>query len=182
MRRLLLPIVCAAALLAAGCGTEDYVRVAETEGVYVDVGDLTYQVQISRFLNPGNLDDREYLEGLGGPEAIQLPGDQIWFGVFMRVKNYSDVSSVPSSDFTIKDTQGEEYRPIALPDTNPFAYHPGSLGPSQVYPYAEGAAANGPIQGSLILFKLKTDSLQNRPLKLFIAQAGEESAEIDLDL
>jgi len=56
------------------------------------------------------------------------------------------------------------------------------LPPSQVYPYAESAAANGPIQGSLILFKLKTDSLQNRPLVLEITQAGEEPSEVDLDL
>jgi hypothetical protein len=180
MRRLSV-IACAAALLVAGCGTPATVRIAETEGVFVDVGDLSYQVQISRYLNPGSLDDREYLEGI--PEAqLHPPGDEIWFGVFMRVKNYSDVSSVPSSDYTIKDTQGAEYRPIPLPDNNPFAYHPGSLGPSQVYPYAESAAANGPIQGSLILFKLKTDSLQNRPLKLEIAQAGEETAEVDIDL
>ena len=170
-----------AALALAGCGNEDYIRFAETEGVYVDVGDLTYQVQISRYLNPGNLDDREYLEGI--PEAqLHPPGDEIWFGIFMRVKNYSDVPSVPSSDYTITDTEGNEYRPIALPDNNPFAYHPGTLGPSQVYPYAEGAAANGPIQGSLILFKLKTDSLQNRPLVLKISQAGEEPSRVDLDL
>jgi hypothetical protein len=180
MRRLSL-IVCFVALFAAGCGTPAVIHEAETEGVYVDVGDLTYQVQISRFLNPGSLDDREYLEGI--PEAqLHPPGDEIWFGVFMRVKNYSDVASVPSSEYVIKDTEGAEYRPIPLPDTNPFAYHPGSLGPSQVYPFPESAAANGPIQGSLILFKLKTDSLQNRPLVLEISQAGEEPSRVDLDL
>src|SRR5262245_47363260 len=138
MRRLSL-IVCFAALFVAGCGTPDYIREAETEGVYVDVGTLTYQVQISRFLNPGNLDDQEYLEGLGA-DNIQLPGSEIWFGVFMRVKNYSDVPSVPSTDFTITDTQGNKFRPTPLPDANPFAYHPGTLDPSKVYPYAEGAA------------------------------------------
>jgi hypothetical protein len=180
MRRLSL-IACVAALLVAGCGTPAYIHEAETEGVYVDVGQLTYQVQISRYLNPGSLDDRQYLEGI--PEdQLHPPGDEIWFGVFMRVKNYSDVSSVPSSEYTIKDTEGQEYRPIELPVSNPFAYHPGTLGPSQVYPYAESAAANGPIQGSLILFKLKTDSLQNRPLVLEIQQAGEEPSRVDLDL
>ena len=180
MRRLF-PLIACVALLAAGCGTPAYIHEAETEGVYVDVGSLTYQVQISRYLNPGSLDDREYLEGI--PEdQLHPPGDEIWFGVFMRVKNYSDVSSVPSSEYVIKDTEGQEYRPIPLPDTNPFAYHPGPLPPSQVYPYAESAAANGPIQGSLILFKLKTDSLQNRPLVLEITQAGEEPSEVDLDL
>ena len=46
----------------------------------------------------------------------------------------------------------------------------------------DSAAASGPIQGSLILFKLDVDSLQNRPLKLEIEQAGSETAEIDLDL
>ena len=63
-----------------------------------------------------------------------------------------------------------------------FAYSPIPLGPDQVLPTPDSAAASGPIQGSLILFRLTTDSLQNRPLKLEIEQAGSETAEIDLDL
>ena len=50
---------------------------------------------MSRFLNPGDPEDKEYLHGL--PEGVPavLPGDEIWFGVWMRVKNYSDETLTP---------------------------------------------------------------------------------------
>jgi hypothetical protein len=51
-----------------------------------------------------------------------------------------------------------------------------------VLPTPDSAAFNGPIQGSLILFRLKTDTLQNRPLKLEIEHGAGQTAEIDLDL
>ena len=173
------------ALLAtafAGCGIDDYIHEAETEGVYVDVGNLVYQVQLSRFLNPDDVEDREYLMGLPTGTSPQLPGDEIWFGVWMRVKNYTDETLTPTDEFTVVDTEENEFRPIPLDDTNVFAYRAIPLGADQVLPLPDSAAASGPIQGSLILFKLTTDSLQNRPLKLEIEQAGSETAEIDLDL
>jgi hypothetical protein len=182
LRKLVLLVFVAA--FVAGCGDkESIVTKAETEGVYVDVGGLTYQVQMSRFLNPGDIEDRQYLEGL--PEGIpkELPGDEIWFGVWMRVKNYSDETLRPTNEFTIVDTEENEFRPVPLDvEANPFVYEPIDLLHSQVLPTPDSAAASGPIQGSLILFRLKTDTLPNRPLKLEIEQGGSEPAEVDLDL
>jgi hypothetical protein len=180
MRRLLL--IAALATAFAGCGVEDYIHEAETEGIYVDVGNLVYQVQLSRYLNPGDIEDREYLMGLPAGTSPQLPGNETWFGVWMRVKNYSNETLTPSDDFTIVDTEENEFRPIPLDDTNVFAYRPIPLHADAVLPTPDSAAASGPIQGSLILFKLPVDSLQNRPLRLEIQQAGSETAEIDLDL
>ena len=102
----------------------------------------------------------------------------------MRVKNYSDETLTPTSTFTIVDTEENEFRPVPLdPAVNPFVYEPIELQHAQVLPTPDTAAASGPIQGSLILFRLKTDSLQNRPLKLLIeAGGGEEPYVIDLDL
>ena len=48
-------------------------------------------------------------------------------------------------------------------------------------PTPDTAAASGPIQGSLILFRLTTEALPNRPLRFEISQ-GDEKAEIALDL
>ena len=171
-------------VLATGCGSKvSTITQAETEGVYVDVAGLTYQVQLSRYLNPGDVEDKQYLMGLPDGIAPQLPGDETWFGVWMRVKNYSDASLTPTNTFVIADTEGKEYRPVPLdPATNPFVYVPHVLHHSQVLPAPNSAAASGPIQGSLILFRLKTDSLQNRPLRLHIEQGEGEEAEVDLDL
>ena len=184
LRKLVLLVFVAA--FVAGCGDkEPIITKAETEGVYVDVGGLTYQVQMSRFLNPGDIEDRQYLMGL--PEGIpkELPGDEIWFGVWMRVKNYSGETLRPTNEFTIVDTEGNEFRPVPLNvEANPFVYEPIDLLHAQVLPTPDSAAASGPIQGSLILFRLKTDSLQNRPLRFEIEQGGADTptGEIDLDL
>ena len=182
LRKLVLLVFAAAAL--AGCGNKEaIITSAETEGVYVDVAGLTYQVQLSRYLNPFDPEDEQYLEGL--PEGIDpvLPSDETWFGVWMRVKNYSGGPLTPTTTFKIVDTEGNEFRPVPLDvASNPFVYEPIPLHHAQVLPTPDSAASSGPIQGSLILFRLKTGSLQNRPLKLKIEQGGSQSAEIDLDL
>jgi hypothetical protein len=182
LRKLVLLVFLAA--VVAGCGNKTAViTTAETEGVYVDVGGLTYQVQLSRYLNPFDIEDKEYLHGLPAGTDPVLPGDETWFGVWMRVKNYSGGPLTPTRTFTIVDTEGNKFEPVELDSaSNPFAYEPILLQQSQVLPYPDTAAASGPIQGSLILFKLKTDALQNRPLRLEIEQAGAETAEVDLDL
>src|SRR3954453_13161370 len=98
-------LIALAAAVLAGCGSPATRTVAETEGQYVDVGPLSYQVQISRYLNPGDTEDKSYLTGLPAGTTQAGNGD-VWFGVFMRVKNYSDKTQTPASNFTITDTEG----------------------------------------------------------------------------
>src|SRR4051795_3560182 len=106
MRFKVLALAAFAALALAGCGEKtDYIRTAETEGIYVDVGNLVYQVQLSRFLNPTDVEDREYLVGLPANEA-KPTGSEIWFGVWMRVKNYTDGTLQPTTQFVITDNEG----------------------------------------------------------------------------
>src|SRR3954447_8033481 len=122
LRKLVLLVVFP--VIFAGCGNKTTLTsVAETEGIYVDVGGLTYQVQLSRFLNPGDVEDKQYLQGLPEGVPAQLPGGEIWFGVWMRVKNYSDPALTPTNEFKIVDTEGNEFEPtpLAVP-ANPFAY------------------------------------------------------------
>src|SRR3954464_2691943 len=101
-------VVAAFACLAlAGCGEKtDITTFAETEGIYVDVGNLVYQVQLSRYMNPGDIEDRDYMRGLPLNTKLQAPPGEIWFGVFMRVKNYTDQAVSPTRDFVITDTEG----------------------------------------------------------------------------
>ena len=57
MRAVLLIVV--AALVLVGCGRgEGQVTTAETEGLYLDIGGLKYQVQLSRYMNPSDIEDR----------------------------------------------------------------------------------------------------------------------------
>jgi hypothetical protein len=90
---------------------------------------------------------------------------------------------MPTSDFEIHDTEGNEYEPVALDDRNVFRYQPAELGSSQMLPTPGTPAFNGPIRGSLLLFRIKIASFENRPLELIISQPGiEEHAEVALDV
>jgi hypothetical protein len=178
-------LVLAAALVAGGCGNKLETRTqGETEGSYIDVGDLKYQIQISRILNPSDIEDRNYLTQL--PEGTLPPkGDEAWFGVWVRVENTNSDKSLPTaSNFEIRDTQGNVFRPYAQTG-NVFAYQPvDKLGPNEVVPNSESPPGSGPIQGSLLLFKLTTTSLANRPLEFRIISPTDPSnvGSVDLDV
>ena len=63
----LLSLAAVAALATAGCGNkEEFVHLADTEGIYVTVDDLKYQIQISRILEPASPEDQAYLRGVAG--------------------------------------------------------------------------------------------------------------------
>jgi hypothetical protein len=184
MRRVAsLMLLCAAVLLAAGCGDKESVVTSGQEGVSVDVGGLSYQVQLSRFLNPNDVEDAYYLRGL--PETTDLdPGkDSVWFAVWMRVKNFSDETLTPTTQFTIEDTEGNKFQPLPIDEKqNPFVFQANPLPHAKVNPDPNSPSGSGPIQGSLILFRVDTDSLQNRPLTLHIEGNANESASMELDL
>ena len=87
-----------------------------------------------------------------------------------------------ATSYEIHDTQGAVYRPVPLDaKSNPFSYQPGDVRPGNIFPLPDSAAGNGPIQGSLVLFRIKADSLQNRPLVMRISQGGKTvTADIDV--
>ena len=173
--------VCAAALV--GCGNKVETRtIGETEGIYVDVGDLKYQVQLSRIINPNDEEDRAYLAGLPAGTAEPKP-DEAWFGVWMRVQNVRSDETFPAADeFSISDTQEHTFTPIEL-ENNPFAYEAQDLTPHMIVPTPNSPAGEGVIQGSLILFKLTTESLANRPLEFKIqSPSSADVGIVDLDV
>jgi hypothetical protein len=170
--------------LAAGCGSESTATVAETEGLYLDINGLKYQIEMSRYMNQNDVEDKEYLVGL--PANTPAPSaDETWFGVWVRVENTSEnVTRPAASHWEIHDTQENVYRPIPVnADINPFVYEAVDVPPKTVLPLPSSAAGQGPVQGSLLLFKLKLESLQNRPLELKFSNGGSgQEGTYDLDL
>ena len=178
-------LILLAAALLAGCGNKKKTETeGKTEGVYLDVGPLIYQVQISRQLNPRNVEDRTYLSGLPRNQR-KLGRDEVWFGVFLRVQNNTDDPAPSASEFRVLDTEEKAYTPVSQTSINPFAYRPTVVPAGQVLPRPGSAASTGPIQaGSLLLFKLTTESLANRPLELQITSPTGEPREgtVELDV
>ena len=157
------------ALLGAGCGQLTHTNAnQENNGVYVNAGPITYQLQVSRELNQYSTEDSQYVAGL--PRAVaSLRPNQIWYGVFLWAKNQNKVSARTTGNFVIVDTQGNRYFPIPLSRAlNPYAWTAQSLTPGQIQPIADSTASFGPTQGSLLLFKLNTSVYDNRPLTLEI--------------
>ena len=189
--RLLVSALSIAALLGlSACGREEQERgevqseaaqVAETEGLYVSVDELKYQVQVSRQLNPLLVDDQKYLEGVSEDDR-ELGNDEVWFAIFMRVQNQAHESIAFAEDFEIRDTQENIYRPVQLGPENDFAYRPGELPENEVYPLPNSPAGERQPQGSLILFKVKRFSLDNRPLELLIQGRSGQEAFVNLDV
>ena len=173
--------IAAAALLLAGCGNKHAIRsFSDNEGDYLDLGGLKYQVQMSRQLNPYDVEDSYYVRGQNQPAPAR---DDTWFGVFVRVFNPTDTPKQATSEFEIHDTQGNVYKPVPLDNTNVFRYVPASLGSEKMIPTPGSPAFNSPIRGSLLLFRVKIDSFENRPLEFIIRQPGSTAhAQVPLDV
>src|SRR3954463_10352905 len=156
-RSALLFCALAVAVPLAGCGNkESEIKSAETEGAYLDVGELRYQVQISRQLNPADVEDRAYLQGIPRSVARLKPGES-WFAIFVRVENDYKTPRKAATQFELTDTQGTIYRPVAIPRANPFAYQGGRVaGKSTLPPAGSVAQLNESVNGALVLFKVKT--------------------------
>lgn len=183
MRRRLaiLPLIALLAVPLAGCGrTLKYTTSGDTEGVVLDVGSLRYQVQISRQLNPSDIEDRGYLVGV--PGAQSLPPGQLWFAVFVRVKNEGHAPHPAASTFDISDTRGNVYKPVPIGTDNVYAYHASLVRGNGQIPDISSVAGTSPIGGAELLFKLPVASLDNRPLVLHITQPGGTPAEAIVDL
>jgi hypothetical protein len=172
-------------LVLVGCGGETgQVTTAETEGLYLDINGLKYQIEMSRYMNPADVEDAEYLIGL--PESTPPPSeDETLFGVWVRVENTSEDETRPAaSRWEIHDTQENIYRPLPVdPDLNEFAYEAVDVPPKTVLPLPTSAAGQGPIQGLMLLFKIRNESFQNRPLELKFSNGGAgQEGTYDLDV
>ncbi len=188
-----LTVLLAVGLLAVGvggCGFEhrtDQTDVSADELAaggepYFWVGPVTYQVQLSRQLNPFDPIDVEYLAGV--PRAQNLSAQQFWFGVFMWAKNQSGHPATTADTFKIVDSSGQVFTPTQLnANLNPYAWTATRLANNGIEPLAGSTASNGAAGGGLILFKLNQSVYSNRPLTLVIDGPGAtKPSRVSLDL
>ncbi len=180
-----------AVLLASGglaaCGNhlDEDARVIqiENEGLYLPLGELKYQVQGSRQLNPDDIQDKALLVGVPAAQS-KLEPNEVWFGVFVQVENESDRPLNPSGDIEIIDTQEDVFKPLGLEQTNPTAYRSTDPIPGgQLMPLPDTPGFQTANQGAMLLFKLTLQALDNRPLELKIeSSTSAQTGIIDLDV
>ncbi|MCW3067287.1 MAG: hypothetical protein JWN32_4459 [Solirubrobacterales bacterium] len=180
-------LLCAAVCvvgLSACFKKEPQHHTADTEGIYVTAGQLTYQVQLSRELNPAAVEDQAYLRGLPPLTTPPTPQEE-WFAVWMRTENLTRKTAPMVSDFEITDTQGNVYRPLPLTPANELRYIATKVPAHTTFPRADSLAFFSPTQGQELLFKINVNAYQNRPLTLHLLGSGSPAptlAEVTLDL
>jgi hypothetical protein len=148
------------------CDTSENKQELE-EGVPVELGELQYNVIFSRFLNPNDVEDKDYLLGQPAPKA-----DQLYLGVFVQILNKShDSNETIPSGWVITDTEKNTYLPLT--SDSPYALHfADPIGPEEQIPALGSTAQAGPIDGSMVLFAIPDTATDNRPLELTIPGEG----------
>ena len=169
--------VLALAVPVAGCGDDEEGDEAPeaVEGEPLHVGELIYNVSITRFLNPNITEDEAYLEG-----APEEPRGMSYLGVFLQIKNETDEELLSASDYHVVDGSHRTYEPFDL--ETEFSLAVGAPVPADgVIPEPDTVAAAGPTQGALLLFLVNDDVSEERPLELEVgAAAGEGTIELDI--
>ncbi len=164
----------AMALALSACGwSSDSKSVAEGEPV--KLGDVQYKVVFSRLLNPNDAEDSAYLVGQPAP-----PRNGSYFGVFMQVQNSAKARRRLPASMTITDAEHRIY--TAVPTKSLYALPLGGLvGAEDQLPILDSTPQQGPIEGSLVLFRLPDSTSDNRPLTLRIpGQDGPAKVKLDL--
>jgi hypothetical protein len=191
-----------AAFSASGCfgGVKGADKQPAVEGIAVPLAGLDYNVYITRELNPHDAEDRAYYQGpVEDPKCEAAPGTPTSFtptervqkcptnlyGVFVQVCNEDGGTKNPAreqpADFEVEDSQGNKFEPLPLPASNAFAYRARPLTKDDCIPEKGSAAAEGPIAGAGLVFRLPVAATENRPLELLV-HAGGETKRFELDI
>jgi hypothetical protein len=161
-------------MLFAACGEEHELDVVEGEPV--ELGELLYNVQITRFLNPNDPEDAAYLRGQPGARP-----DQEYLGVFMTVENEGDTTANLPSEMTIRDTRDNTYEPVD--SKSAYALELGApVRAGDEVPAPDTPAASGPIAGAMVLFLVDRAVTENRPIELEIPSQTDTEARVELDI
>ena len=186
----LLALLALAPLLLGACGsshtretTGTYAGESGAGAPYLNVGPLVYEVQQSRQLNPFDAEDANYLQGVSPAQRALSRGEE-WFAVFLQVFNNTDTPYPSATQLVLTDTQNNVYTPLTLEASNQYAYRPKNVPGRGRLPEFDTVAAEAPTQGALVLYKIKTLSLSNRPLTLKVVDPTDStqtaSAELDV--
>jgi hypothetical protein len=171
-------VVAFVGLSVVACGSEEE-KTSGAEGEYINAGEAVYQVQITRLLNRYQLPDSDLLQGQ--PPAAS--GEQ-YMGVFLTIENEGDMPYRPPRDMKVVDTQGNQYLPLGAGLAAGFGLDFGEvIEPGQQAPPPNSPAAESPIAGDMVLFRLSEESAtDNLPLVLEIPAGKNETSKITLDI
>jgi hypothetical protein len=166
--------------IVAGCGaTPDRNAPAGTDVVQDGV---TYSVQYSRELNPFAPDDRALFAGApSGKQRLDEPGT-VLVGVFLQARNDGSKVRRAVAAPRMVSAEGDVFSPLRLPAGDPFAWRGGRLAPHGELPPPVSAAAEGPDDGAVLVYRVPNDTfLSDGPFTLRFG-ANDRAASVQLDM
>lgn len=175
------PVAILASLLTAlalagvvsACGEEEETEVVEGEPV--EVAELSYNVGLTRFLNPDDNEDAEYLVGLPAADS-----GTSYLGVFLTIENETSEPRASADSYTVHDTLDTEYETVE--SESPYALDIAAEVPADgELPLPDTTAATGPNHGSLLIFLVDDEVSENRPLTLGV-ESSAGAGEVVLDI
>ncbi len=162
-------------VLIAGCGAEKKSEGEEGDAVTVD--GAVYAVQYTRLLNANDSEDKAYLVGQPKIEA-----GEAYLGVFIKIRNDGDEPYTPPRQIEVIEAGGDSFLPLDASKSAFALDFSRAIPPGGVEPAADTAAASGPGDGSLILYKVNQSTIQRQPLILEIPAGDGKNGEIHIDI
>ncbi len=147
----------------------------EPIGATLRIDGLGYTPQTSRLLNPSLRPDRALVAGR------RLREGHVWFGVFLRVCNEQGAPQRSTNDLILVGAFGGTERPVDVPGNDDYDYEPERLEPDECLP-PPGSVSDSVIEGSLLLFEVTNDFLEQRPVALQVTGSSGERGRVALDL
>jgi hypothetical protein len=166
-------------LLLAGCGGAPN-RGAPAGTTVIEDG-VAYSVQSSRELNPFAPDDRALIGEPASRHDLTAPGTTL-VGVFLQARDEASGVRRAVAAPEMVSAEGQRFRPLRLPATNPFAWRGGRLAPGDEIPDPLSAAAEDPQGGAVLVYQVPADTfITDRP---FVLRFGpdDRAASVQLDL
>ena len=104
--------------------------------------------------------------------------------MFVRVENDGDKASRAATELRRSPTRRATFRPVRWARTTCSPTAAARAAAQGIIPAPDSPPGQGSIQGSLLLFRIPTRNLENRPLELVdpAAQGRSAHATVDLDV
>jgi hypothetical protein len=184
-RSTLIPLVLSAAALfvaiglALGIDRRVYPKAPDYR--VVRLGGLEYESMLGRPLHPAkNRVDAAIAAGLS-PGDRRLGRGELLYGAFISVDNDSPRAQPMARRFELRDEQGNVYRPLRLPGTNPYAYRARLIHPRTRIPqHGTPAAGNLAATGRMLLFRVPASQYESGRFELVIHDPRQPAATMPL--
>ena len=145
------------------------------EGEPLHLSELIYNVAITRFLNPNDASDQEYLVG----QPPEPPGPS-YLAVFLLITNDSDDEAFQvADDFAVTDASGRVYEPLESEALRARARRRRRAGRGCSRARHDRRRRADP--GAMLLFLVDDDVTEERPLELEI-ESSEGTGIVELDI